>query len=170
LTIKIDDAGYGDLLYGVVIGAYRPETNHFIYDLIDVKYWQGSLYERKEYLEEAGRITLNLLGRLEPKEDEPIQICQGNILDKAAEVIAEKYGEDRIDRCSIENRAQYLVEMAYLNELRNLGYEPLEERTKNWAKNFWDMYHWIEEDKKRLRWAKKAWPRLQRYKLFRRGK
>ncbi|MFP3951858.1 MAG: hypothetical protein ACLFVP_06970 [Candidatus Bathyarchaeia archaeon] len=167
MTIQIDDGGYGDILFGVVIGAYRPEKDLFYYDLIDVKYWQEPLFEKKVYKREARRIALKLLERMNPI-DEVIEVCQGNILDQAAEAIIEEYPDKRIDRCMIEDRAQYLVELAYINELRNLGYEPIKNRTSNWVKNFWDMYHWVEEKPdERLRWTKSGMPNLKRYKLFR---
>jgi hypothetical protein len=166
VTIQIDDAGYGDLLYGVVIGAYKVESDHFVYDIVDVKYWQNPLYVRNEFKKEAARIALNLIERLEPEQDEDIEICQGNILDIATEAISNIYGADVVKRCKIDNRAQDLVESAYLDEIRNLGYNPIEERTKKWVKNFWDMYNWLKEDPVRLKWAKSGWPRLKKYKLF----
>jgi hypothetical protein len=166
MTIQIDDAGYGDLLYGVVIGAYQPETELFFYDVIDVKYWQDPLYKKNMFKEEASKISLRLIKRLKPKQGEIIEVCQGNILDIATKSISDAYGEDFVKRCKIDNRAQHLVESAYLDEIRNLGYKPIENRTKNWVKNFWHMYNWLKRKPSRLKWAKSGWPRLQKYKLF----
>ena len=166
MTILIDDAGSGDLLFGTVIGAYRPEDDHFIYDLIPVKYFQMPLYSNKTHLEEAKSIALNIVERFGLKEKEKIIVCTGDILNVAAEALIEKYGEDTVERGKIEGRAQELVELAYTNELRNIGYEPLEERTEKWGKNFWDMYNWLKEDKRRLRFAKSAFPNLKKYPLF----
>lgn len=50
MTIEIDDAGTGDILFGAVIGAYRPEDDHFIYDMIDVRYFQKPVYGKKRHL------------------------------------------------------------------------------------------------------------------------
>ena len=50
MTIIVDDAGSGDLLFGILIGAYRPETAEFKYKLIDVKFFQPELYCNKRYL------------------------------------------------------------------------------------------------------------------------
>jgi hypothetical protein len=50
MTIIMDDAGSGDLLFGVVIGAFRDETQEFRYGLIDVKYFKPSRFYQKEYL------------------------------------------------------------------------------------------------------------------------
>jgi hypothetical protein len=166
LTILIDDAGSGDLLFGTVIGAYRPENEHFIYDLINVKYFQKPLYKNRMYLEEAKRISLDLVVRLKLLEKEKIIVCTGDILNIASEALLEKYGEDIVERGKIEGEGQQLVELAYINELRNIGYEPIEERTEKWGKNFWDMYNWLKEDTKRLKYAKSAFPNLKKYPLF----
>jgi hypothetical protein len=167
LTIEIDDAGTGDILFGVVIGAYRPETDHFLYDMIDVRYFQEPVYGKKRHLNEARRIALRLVDRLVLGEEEKILICTGDILNEAAEALLEQYGEDRIERGKIEGRAQFLVERAYTNELRNIGYEPREDRTEKWGKNFWHMYNWVKQNpKERLRWTKSAFPNLKKYPLF----
>lgn len=166
MTVIIDDAGYGDLLFGAVIGAYRPETDDFIYDVIDVKYFQRPLFARKKYLSEARRIALKLVDRLRLGDGERVEVCRGDILDRAAAALAGRLGEDRVARVKVEGEAQRLVELAYLNELRNLGYEPIGDRTKRWAKSFFHMLRWLNAHPEMLRWAKSGWPRLQRYRLF----
>ena len=167
MTIIIDDAGYGDLLFGVVIGAYRPETGDFVYDVINVKYFQRPLFARREYLSEARRIALGLVDRLGLKDGERVELCGGDILNEAAAALAERLGEDRVPRVKVEGEAQRLTELAYLEELRNLGYEPLEDRTRRWAKSFFHMLRWLKAHPEMLKWAKSGWPRLRRYKLFR---
>jgi hypothetical protein len=167
MVILIDDAGYGDLLFGVVIGAYRPETGDFIYDVIDVRYFQKPLFAKKGYLHEAGRIAMKLVERLKLEEGERIEICRGDILDKAAEALVESFGEERVVRVKVEGRAQELIEGAYEDEIRNLGYEPIRDRTEKWAKSFFHMLRWLKAHPKMLGYAKSGWPRLKRYKLFR---
>jgi hypothetical protein len=169
LTILIDDAGTGDILFGVVIGAYRPDTDHFVYDVIDVKYFQEPVYSRKRHLNEARRIALRLVTRLCLKEDEKIILCTGDILNEAAEALIEYYGEDRIERGKIEDRAQFLVEEAFTDELSNIGYNAIENRTEKWGKNFWHMYHWLKKDASNLRWAKSGFPNLRKYPLFKKN-
>ena len=166
MTILIDDAGSGDLLFGTVIGAYREEDDCFIYDLIETKHFQMPLYKDKTHLVEAKRIAVELVERLGICENEKVIICTGDILNVAAEALTEIYGEEVITRGKIEGRAQELVELAYTNELKNIGYTPIEERTEKWGKNFWDMYNWLKEDKRRMRFAKSAFPNLKKYPLF----
>jgi hypothetical protein len=166
MTIYIDDAGYGDLLHGAVIGAYRPETDEFVYDMVHVKYFQAPRFTKKGYQTEAGKIAVKLVKRLEPAEDETIEICRGDILDKGAESLIKKCGEEIIKRVKVEGRAQDLVENAYLDEIRNLGYEPIPERMEKWGKSFWHMFRWVSKNRKMLKYTKSGWPRLQRHKMF----
>ena len=73
MTIIIDDAGTGDLLYGAVIGAYRDSTNEFTYEVIDVKYFKANFFSRKAYLTQASKIVSKLLAQIKPKPDEEIR-------------------------------------------------------------------------------------------------
>jgi CxxC-x17-CxxC domain-containing protein len=165
MTIIVDDAGSGDLLFGVVIGAYREETGEFKYDIIDVKFYQDRFCD-KAYLQEASRVTSKLLKKFKVKPDEEIHVCQGNIFDVAVADLQKAYGEERVSRVRVTGEAQRLVEIAYLDEIRNLGYEPLEEREAKRAKSFFHMMRWLKANPAMLRYAKTGWPRLKRYSLF----
>jgi len=165
MTLIVDDAGSGDLLFGVVIGAYRPETDEFTYDLIDVRFYQDR-FSKKEYLQEASRITAQLLEKLKVKPDEEIHVCQGNIFDVAVADLQKVHGEELVTRVKVTGEAQRLVEIAYLDEIRNLGYEPLEEREAKRAKSFFHMMRWLKANPSMLRYTKTGWPRLKRYRLF----
>jgi hypothetical protein len=167
LTILIDDAGTGDLLWGVVIGAYQPETDTFLYDIIDVSYFMEGAFQEKKHFEEAASIALSLVERLNLKPYEKIKVCQGDILNIAAEKLRERYGEDVVERVHVEGRAQQLIEVAYTDELRNLGYEPMPDRTERWGKSFWHMYDWVKKDpKERVKWVKTGFPNLRKFKIF----
>lgn len=165
LTVIVDDAGSGDLLFGVVIGAYREETKEFNYDLIGVRFYQD-IFSTKQYLQEASRVTAELLGKLKVRPDEEIQVCQGNLFDQAVADLKVTRGEDLVSRVRVTGEAQRLVEICYLDEIRNLGYEPLPEREEKRAKSFFHMMRWLKAHPKMLKYAKTGWPRLKRYRLF----
>jgi len=167
LTIVIDDAGVGDLLFGVVISAFRCETEEFRYVTVDVKYFRPPRFRLKEYLKQASIAVFRLLNRLRLKADELIRICNGYIFDEAVKDLKERYDTDRIRRIKVTGEPQRLTEIAYLDELRNLGYEPVEERDKKRAKSFFHMLKWLEKNPDKLIYAKTGWPRLRRYPLFR---
>ena len=167
MTILIDDAGTGDLLWGVVIGAYQPETETFIYDMIPVSLFKEDTFPQKLHFEEAARIALNLVERIGLKPGEKIRVCQGDILNVAAEKLKERYGEETIERIHVDGRAQELIEGAYLDEIRNLGYEPMPDRTEKWGKSFWHMYDWVKRrPEERVKWAKTGFPNLRKFKIF----
>jgi len=170
VTITVDDAGSGDLLFGVVIGAYRDETQEFTYDLIDVKFFQQGLFQKKEYLNETSKVVCKLLSKLGVNPDEEIHICQGYIFDKAVEELQKQYGDARVHRIKVVGEPQRLVEIAYLDEIRNLGYEPLPERDEKRAKNFFHMMRWLKAKPEMVKYAKTGWPRLARYHIFNNGK
>jgi len=163
MTIQIDDAGVGDLLHGAVIGAYRLETGEFRYNMIDVQFFQQPKFGRKAYLRKASEIAIQITDEMNLQENEPIQICGSFIFEEAVRDLEEKYGKERVTVTRITNGAQRFVETAYLDEVRNLGYEPLAEREQKRAQNFFHMLRWIKQDRRRFRHAKTGWPRLKRY-------
>ena len=165
LTVIVDDAGSGDLLFGVVVGAYREETGEFKYDMIDVRFYQ-EIFREKEYLQESSRVVSKLVSGFNLKPDEAVHICQGCIFDVAAEELCKVYGEDRVKRVRVIGETQRLVEIAYLDEIRNLGYEPLAEREEKRGKSFFHMMRWLKDNPEMLCYAKTGWPRLKNYHLF----
>ena len=78
------------------------------------------------------------------------------------------YGEARVQRVKVVGEAQCFTETAYLDEIRNLGYEPLEGREGKREKSFFHMMRWLSQNPHMVRYAKTGWPRLSRYRLFRR--
>jgi CxxC-x17-CxxC domain-containing protein len=166
VTIIVDDAGSGDLLFGIVIGAFRVETAEFKYKLIDVKFFQPELYCNKAILTEASKVTSELLACLKAKPDEEVRLCQGYIFDEAAAELKKTLGEKLVQRIRVIDEPQRLTEIAYLDEIRNLGYEPLAEREEKRAKSFFHMMRWLKANPDKLQYAKTGWPRLKRYHLF----
>ena len=112
----------------MIIGAFRCETQEFRYDILDVKYFRYPRFRSREYLKQASKIVSQLLGKLELKKGEQIQICKGYIFDEAVNDLKEMYGDNQIERITVTGEPQRLTEIAYLDEIRNLGYEPVKER------------------------------------------
>lgn len=166
ITIIIDDAGNGDLLLGVVIGVYQSDNEDFKYDVIDVKFFQLPLFEQKLYLKQASKIIFALLKKFHLQPNESIKICNSYLFDLAVKNLIDKYGDHRIHRIKVTGDPQYLTETAYLDEIRNLGYEPLNKRETKRAKSFFHMMNWLKHNPDKMKYAKTGWPRLSRYRLF----
>ena len=165
MTLIVDDAGSGDLLFGVVVGAYHEETGEFKYDLIDVRFYQD-IFREKEYLQESSRVVSRLVSKFNLKPEEEIHICQGCIFDVAAEELQKVYGEDRVKRIRVDRRSTKARGNRLLDEIRNLGYEPLVEREEKRGKSFFHMMRWLKDNPEMLRYAKTGWPRLKNYQMF----
>lgn len=163
MTVQIDDAGVGDLLYGVVVGAHRKETGEFHYDVIPVKYFQNPLFKRKMYQKKATEMALTLLHGMKLQDGEEIEICSSFLFDEARPELVRRFGEERVKIAAIVGETQNKIEGAYLDELRNLGYEPIVERDEKRARSFFHMLRWVKNEPTRLRYAKTGWPRLRRY-------
>ena len=151
----------------MVIAAFRCETQEFRYDVLDVKYFRYPRFRSKQYLKEASTIVIRLLSKLGVNKNERIQICRGYIFDEAVNGLREVYADNQIERITVTGEPQRLTEIAYLDEIRNLGYEPVEERDEKKAKSFFHMMNWLRNNPEKLIYAKTGWPRLQRYNLFR---
>jgi hypothetical protein len=163
LTVQIDDAGVGDLLFGAIVGAHRKETDEFHYGVIPVRYFQNPDFRRKLYLKKATELTLRLLLDIRLGEEEEIEICSSFLFDETRPELAKHYGKLRVKVSVISGRAQDNVETAYLDEIRNLGYKPLPDRDERRARSFFHMLGWVKNDPERLRFAKTGWPRLKKY-------
>jgi hypothetical protein len=116
---------------------------------------------------QASKAVFQLLDRLELKGGEPILICRGSIFDNAVSDLKQKYGDTRIRKVKVTGELQYLTETAYLDEIRNLGYEPLKDREEKRAKSFFHMMRWLKKNPDKMKYAKTGWPHLSRYPLFR---
>ena len=132
----------------MVIGAFRCETQEFRYDVLDVKYFRYPRFRSKEYLSQASKVVFQLLDKLKLEKDEQIQICRGYIFDEAVNGLREMYGNDRIDRITVTGEPQRLTEIAYLDEIRNLGYEPVKERCEK-GKEFLSHDELAEEESRK---------------------
>lgn len=147
----------------MVVGAHRKETSEFHYELIPVKYFQNPLFTRKIYQKQATELALRLLHEMKLGDGEDIEICSSFLFDETRPELVRRYGERRVKVAAIVGEAQDRVEGAYLDELRNLGYQPIVERDEKRARSFFHMLRWVKDDPSRLRLAKTGWPRLRRY-------
>jgi len=160
LTIQIDDAGWGDLLGGVIIAAYRIETEQFAYRLIDVKFFQEPAFDEKHYLDEASKAAQELLSitELNAPKSEPIQLCTGYILSRAVYDL-NRAGYKTV-ACKIIGPLQERGEQAFLDELRKMGYDPMPNREADGrarAKSFYDMLNWAKAKPERMSLIKSGW-------------
>lgn len=144
--ILIDDAGWGSLVGGVIIGACREEspwTQHAFRE-IPVAFFQGPTFEQQLYLDEVTKAVLDLLKELQTPKDEEVHICTGYVLRKAREAVtAAGY---RVTATKIREPLQSLVEHEHLARVQALGVETnLEIITTKQALFFWQCVKWVKD-------------------------
>ncbi len=122
VTVQVDDAGVGDLLFGAIIGAHRKETGEFHYDIIPVNYFQMPDFRKKLYLKKATEVTLRLLEEMKLGPEEEVEICRSFVFDETREELFRKFGR----------RLQLSLGM-----LSTMWRRPILTRSEIWATNLY---------------------------------
>ena len=159
MTVQFDDAGWGDLLGGVVISGYRVETGRLGHRVIDVRFFQDPLFDRKDYLEEVSVAVQDmLLKTFEVSGNESILICTGYVLSKAVRDLRER--GLNVSTGKITGLLQEFGEKKYAETLKEIGYEALPDRESSVGmrrKSFYHMLNWMKIDLDHWKLAKTGW-------------
>lgn len=156
--IEIDDAGWGDLVGGVIIGGYNPLNEEFKWTEIPVEYFQGEAFAKKDYLTAAKRAVSRVLGDLRAdKRFHQVTLCTGYVFNHAARSLRQNGW--RVVRRTIEGRCQELVEARLKQELIKIGVPPAMIVTLPSGTNrFMQLFKWVKEDPaKREQFVKTGW-------------
>ena len=78
--ISIDDAGWGDLILGVVIGAHKLPDHKYMERRIPVSAFQSPSFENKQYLTYATKIADEIIKVMRPDPETSFQVCSGYVL------------------------------------------------------------------------------------------
>jgi len=78
--ILIDDAGWGDLILGVVIGALKLPDRRYLDRRIPVSSFQPPNFENKRYLDDAVKIAEEIVKVMQPDMETNFKVCSGYIL------------------------------------------------------------------------------------------
>lgn len=145
MTIQIDDAGWGSLVGGVLIGACRVEsanTQHAFVE-IPVSAFQGASFEMKAYQYLAGEAAEELVEELSVPQEEPIRICTGYVLDGTFERLWS--GGYNVKRAKIGDPLQTLIESEFLKRVQAIGVDTnLEILTSKQGLYFWQCVRWLK--------------------------
>jgi len=81
--IMIDDAGWGDLILGVVIGALEFPSHKYMERRIPVSSFQPPNFESRKYLTDAIKIVEEIVKAMRADEETRFKICSGYVLSGA---------------------------------------------------------------------------------------
>jgi len=170
MTILVDDAGWGCAVGGVLIAAYRVETQEFTAWEIPVTDFQGDCFTHRRYLSTAAVCTHRCLDTLRvglPPHDakEPIQICSGYIHSETHRQ------HPSFQIVKITGPFQARIEQALLEYLHKLGF-PYQGSTEEYGKLFFEAIRWLKGgnpnrrgmDPDRVKLAKWGWQTFSAYR------
>jgi len=163
--ILIDDAGWGDLLLGVVIGALKPPDRRYMERRISVLSFQPPNFENKKYLDDAVKIADEIVEVMQPDAETSFRVCSGYVLSSIRRRLAER--GFRVEEVEIIGELQEMVERSYVRWCIEVGVpaERLEDKRR-----FWTLLEWVaERPELRERLVKtgwKSWKRKWRKKIF----
>ncbi len=141
--VKIDDAGWGCLVGGVLLGIYREETGEFDYREIPVEVFQGRSFACRQYCDAAYRLTSELLRSINVTHEEPIMVCTGEVLAGVRRYLSD-HGYNWL-RGKITGGLQERIERTLQEKLKEVGikvdYRTLTEKQ---GLLFWHCVKWLK--------------------------
>jgi hypothetical protein len=168
--ILIDDAGWGDLILGVVIGALKRPTHRYIpisymERRIPVSSFQPPNFENKRYLDDAIKIAEEIVEAMQPDVETRFKVCSGYVLSSIRRHLQDK--GFNVDEVEITGELQEMVERSYVRWCIEVGVpaERLEDERR-----FSTLLEWVAEKpeirEKLVKTGWKSWKQKWREKAF----
>ena len=164
-VILIDDAGWGDLLLGVVIGAIKPPDPRYMERRISISSFQPPDFENKKYLGDAVKIADEIVEAMRPDAETRFKVCSGYVLSGIRGHLRDR--GFNVEEVEITGELQEMVERRYVGWCKEVGVsaERLEDKRR-----FWTLLEWVAEKPKiREKFVKtgwKSWKQKWREKAF----
>jgi hypothetical protein len=163
--ILIDDAGWGDLILGVIIGALKLPERRYMERRISISSFQSPNFENKQYLDDAVKIAEEIVEVMQPDRKTRFKICSGYVLSSIR-----RYLQDRgfnVEEVEIAGHLQELVERSYGEWCKEVGV-PTEKLGAK--RRFWTFLEWVAEKpkirEKLVKTGWKSWKEKWREKAF----
>ena len=166
--ILIDDAGWGDLILGVVIGALRLPERRYMERRIPVSSFQPPNFENKQYLDDAVKIAEEIVEVMQPDRGTRFKVCSGYVLFSIRRYLRER--GFNVEEVQITGHLQELVERSYVEWCIEVGVpaERLEDK-----RHFWTFLEWVAERpelrEKLVKTGWRSWKEKWREEAFLKG-
>lgn len=161
----IDDAGWGDLILGVVIGALKPPDRRYMERRIPVSSFQSPNFENKQYLDDTVKIAEEIVEVMQPDRETRFKVCSGYVLSSIRRYLRNQ--GFNVEEVEITGELQEMVERSYMRWCREVGVpaERLEDKRR-----FWALLEWVAEKpkirEKLVKTGWKSWKQKWREKAF----
>jgi hypothetical protein len=117
--ILIDDAGWGDLILGVVIGALKPPDHRYMERRIPVSSFQPPNFENKKYLDDTVKIADEIVEVLQPDMETNFKVCSGYVLSSIRRHLRER--GFKVEEVEVTGELQEKVEQGYIRWCKDMG-------------------------------------------------
>jgi len=168
--ILIDDAGWGDLILGVVIGALKRPAHRYIpisymERRIPVSSFQSPNFENKRYLDDAVKIAEEIVKAMQPDVETSFKVCSGYVLSSIRRYLQDK--GFNVEEVEITGELQEKVERSYVRWCIEVGV-PAERLVDE--RRFSALLEWVAEKpeirEKLVKTGWKSWKQKWREKAF----
>jgi hypothetical protein len=164
-VILIDDAGWGDLILGVVIGAVKPPDRRYMERRIPVLSFQPPNFENKKYLDDAMKIADEIIEVMHPDVETSFKVCSGYVLTSIRRHLQDR--GFKVEKVEITGELQEMVERSYVRWCIEVGV-PAERLEDN--RRFWTFLEWVAERPELretlVKTGWKSWKKKWREKAF----
>lgn len=163
--IVIDEAGWSDLLLGVVIGALKPPDPRYMERRIPTSSFQPPNFRKKKYLDDAVKIAEEIIEVTKPDEQTHFKVCSAYVLSSVRRYLENR--GFRVEKVDATGELQNMVERGYVRWCVEVGVpaELLESRRR-----FWVLLEWVSarphlrEGLVKTGWA--SWQRKWREEIY----
>jgi hypothetical protein len=164
--IEIDDAGWGDLILGVVIGAHKLPDHKFMDRRIPVSSFQTPNFENKQYLDDAVKIADEIVEVMQPDAATRFRVCSGYVLSSVRRRLSKR--GFHVEKVVVTGELQELVERSFVKWCREVGVPAESLQPK---RRFWAFLEWVRENpverEKLVKTGWKSWSQKWRGKVLR---
>jgi len=168
-VILIDDAGWGELLLGVVIGAIKPPDPRYMERRISISSFQPPDFENKKYLDDAVKIADEIVEVMRPEAETKFKVCSGYVLSGIRRHLRERGFQ--VEEVEATGGLQEKVEQSYIRWCEEMGVpaERLEDKKRFWTFLEWIAERpWLRETLVKTGW--KSWKEKWRERAFLKGR
>jgi len=166
--ILIDDAGWGDLILGVVIGALKPPDRRYMERRIPVSSFQPPHFENKRYLDDAVKIVEEIVEVMQPTRETRFRVCSGYVLSSIRRYLRSR--GFNVEEVEITGELQEMVERSYVRWCIEVGVPA--ERLHD-ERRFWTLLEWVAEKpkirEKLVKTGWRSWKQKWREKAFKKS-
>ncbi|UCG36357.1 MAG: hypothetical protein JSV64_07040 [Candidatus Bathyarchaeota archaeon] len=169
-VILVDNAGWGELILGVVIGALNLNLQdpRYMERRIPISSFQSPNFEKKEYLDDTVKIANKIVQVMQLDVGATFKVCSGYVLSSIREYLRGR--GFRVEEVEVIGELQEKVERGYIRWCKEMGVpaERLEDKER-----FWIFLEWVSERpelrEKLVKTGWRSWKKKWREKAFRRA-